>query len=119
VIYRFDAALFFANAPRLRDEIVALVDDGDIHTVIIDMESVDDIDSTGAQALRELLDELDRRNVGLELARVRTEIRDELTVAAIESRLAGGTVYLQVDDAVTAVLGRGGDQPGAPRRPLS
>ncbi len=112
VIYRFDAALFFANAPRLRDEILALVDDGDIHTVIIDMESVDDIDSTGAQALRELLDELDRRNVGLELARVRTEIRDELTVAAIESRLAGGTVYLQVDDAVLAVLGRGGDQPG-------
>ena len=38
------------------------------------MESVDDIDSTGAQVLSELLDELDRRGAGLELARVRTEI---------------------------------------------
>ncbi len=114
LIYRFDASLFFANAPRLRDEILALVDDDDIHTVIIDMESVDDIDSTGAQVLSELLDELDRRGAGLELARVRTEIRDELDVAEVESRLAGGTIHLRVNDAVVAVLDRGSEQPGTP-----
>jgi SulP family sulfate permease len=113
LIYRFDASIFFANAPRLRDEILQLVDDGEIHTVIIDMESVDDIDSTGAQVLAELLDELDRRGAGLELARVRTEIRDELDIAEIESRLSGGTVYLQVDDAVTAVLERNAEHPEA------
>ncbi len=114
LIYRFDASLFFANAPRLRDEILELVDDGEVRTVIIDMESVDDIDSTGAQVLTELLDELGRRGAGLELARVRTEIRDELDIAEIESRLAGGTVYLQVNDAVTAVLDRSGEQPEGP-----
>lgn len=110
LIYRFDAALFFANSPRLRDEILALVDDGMIHTVILDMESVDDIDSTGAQVLAELVDELDRRGAGLELARVRTEIRDELDIAEIETRLVGGVVHLRVNDAVTAALGRGGEQ---------
>lgn len=106
LIYRFDAPLFFANAPLLRDEIIARTEDGDVDTVVLDLEAVHDIDSTGAQVLGELLDELDRREIRLELARVRTEIRDELAVAAIESRLAGKGIHLEIDDAVRAHLDR-------------
>jgi SulP family sulfate permease len=70
------------------------------------MESVDDVDSTGAQLLGELVDELDRRGVTLTLARVRTEIRDELRLAEIETRLHAEGVHLEVDDAVAAHLAR-------------
>ncbi|WP_052366719.1 SulP family inorganic anion transporter [Paraoerskovia marina] len=100
LVYRFDASIFFANASKLRDDVLNLLDD-DTHTVVIDMESVDDIDSSGAQVVLELLDELDRRDVGLCLARVRSELRDELEVSGIEARLTGPGIHLEVDDAVT------------------
>lgn len=115
VLFRFDAALFFANAPTLRDRVLALVEAEAPTTVVLDLESVDDVDSTGAQVLGELLDELDRRGVGLELARVRTDIRDELREAGVEQRLAGAGIHLEVDDAVRAHLARASeDGPPAP-----
>ncbi|MGB0100985.1 MAG: STAS domain-containing protein, partial [Nocardioides sp.] len=106
LLYRFDAPIFFANAAGLRDEVLGLLDQSPATTVVLDMESVHDIDSTGAQMLVELLDELDRRQVTLELARVRTELRDELESGRIASRLPADGIHLEVDDAVAAYLAR-------------
>lgn len=122
LVYRFDAPLFFANAPGLRDEIIRHLADGStaisnespsdaansssIDTVVIDMEAVYDVDSTGVEALLELLDALDRSGIGLELARVRTHVRQDLEHAGIRDRLAGTGIHLEVDDAVDAFLER-------------
>lgn len=102
LVYRFDAPLFFANAARLRDEVLAAVDEADepVQRVLLDAELVYDVDSTGAQVLLELLDSLDDRGVPLALARVRTEIRDELDAAGITARLVVPGAYLVVDDGV-------------------
>lgn len=108
LLYRFDAAVFFANAPKLRDDILRHVAAHEITAVVIDMEAVHDVDSTGAQVLGEVLDELDRQGVTLELARVRAAIRDELQVAGIEDRLLGAGIHLEVDDAVAAFVARTG-----------
>jgi SulP family sulfate permease len=103
-VYRFDAPLFFANAGRLRDEILAGIDAADppVRCVVLDMESIYDIDSSGAQTLLELLDGLDEQGVRLVFARVRTELRDELQNSGIEERIGSDRIYLEVDDAVRA-----------------
>ena len=108
LVYRFDAPLFFANASRLRDEIQAAVDatEPPVECVVIDAEMMYDIDSTGAQILLELLDGLDEQGVRLVLARVRTELRDELQASGLEGRVGADRVYLEVDDAVTAFVER-------------
>jgi SulP family sulfate permease len=104
LVYRFDAPLFFANAGRLRDEILGELDGAGVPItfVLLDAEAITDIDSTGAQVMLELLDSLDGRDVGLALARVRTEIKDELDAAGITDRLVLEGVYLEVDDGVQA-----------------
>jgi SulP family sulfate permease len=104
LIFRFDAELYFANAGVLRDGILTGIDAADPPTemVILDAESIDDIDSTGIQVMGELLDVLDERGIAFVMARVRTELRDELASTSFDTRLAGDGVYLQVDDAVTA-----------------
>jgi SulP family sulfate permease len=109
LVYRFDAPLFFANASRLRDDILDAISVGDppISAVILDAESIYDIDSTGAQVLDELLDALDERDVTFALARVRTEIRDELAASGIEARVGTERIYLEIDDAVRAHVSRG------------
>jgi SulP family sulfate permease len=104
LVYRFDAPVFFANAGRLRDEILTAVDEADpaVRCVVLDAEAIYDVDSSGAQILLELLDALDDRGVRLALARVRTELRDELVSSRIEERIGVEHIYLEVDDAVTA-----------------
>jgi hypothetical protein len=57
--------------------------------------------------LDELLDALDERDVTFALARVRTEIRDELAASGIEARVGTERIYLEIDDAVRAHVSRG------------
>ena len=104
LVYRFDAAVFFANAGRLRDEILAAIESAEpaVRWVVIDAESIYDIDSSGAQILLELLDALDDQDIQLALARVRTELRDEIKSSLIEQRIGVEHIYLEVDDAVAA-----------------
>jgi SulP family sulfate permease len=104
LVYRFDAPVFFANAGRLRDGVLAALDEADepVQHVLLDAELVYDIDSTGAQVVMELLDTLDDRGITMSMARVRTEIRDELDAAGITSRLAEPGIHLEVDDGVAA-----------------
>ena len=61
VVYRFDGPLFFANAQLLADDIEAAVAEGaapePVRWVVIDAESIGDVDSTGAGMLADLADE--------------------------------------------------------------
>ncbi|WP_407938907.1 STAS domain-containing protein [Nocardioides sambongensis] len=107
LLYRFDAPLFFANAGRMRDHLLALQAEQGARCVVLDLEATHDIDSSAIQVLHELLDELDRRSVTLELARVRTEVHALLRVGGVEERLDGRRVHLEVDDAVQAFRSRG------------
>ena len=113
LIYRFDAPLFFANAGRLRDDISEAIEAAEpsIRMVLIDAEAISDIDSTGAQVINELLDGLKERDIVLGLARVRTELRDELAGSHIEERVGADHIYLEVDDGV-AGEGDGGSRQG-------
>jgi SulP family sulfate permease len=73
-----------------------------VKTVLLDAEAVPDIDSTGAQVILELMDSLQDRGVGLAMARVRTELLDDLATSGIQERLIGGSPYLEVNDGVAA-----------------
>jgi hypothetical protein len=49
-----------------------------------------------------LLDALEEQEVRLVLARVRTELRDELVAAGLEQRIGVEHIDLEVDDVVAA-----------------
>lgn len=86
----FDAPLFFANAAVLREEVIKLVDASDPPTreVVIDAEGMVDMDVTGAEALDELMDQLEGRGVRLVLARARSTLRATLSRMGSRSRSA-------------------------------
>ena len=118
LIYRFDAPLFFANAGRFRDDILAAVGEADPPTtmVLVDAESMYDIDSSGAQVLNELLDALDDRGISLAFARLRSELRDELAGSHIEERIGPDPIYLEVDDGVMAFQAESAETTSAAER---
>jgi SulP family sulfate permease len=108
VIFRFDAPLFFANAGRFREEVTDALEAADqpVTDLVLDLEVMYDIDATGAQTLLELVDDLAADGIKVSVARVRTEIRDEMVTAGIEGRLGIAEIRLEVDDCVADYLSR-------------
>jgi high affinity sulfate transporter 1 len=76
LVTRFDGSLFFANAPDLVEEIRFGVEvtDPTPSVVLVDFESVTEVDATALINVRELSEELERAGIDLRLARVRTHV---------------------------------------------
>lgn len=108
LIYRFDAPLFFANVSVMADQITELVETADppIEWVLIDAESIHDIDTTAVQGLEELLEDLRDAGVHVAFARLRQAVRDVIEAADLIDVIGEDNIYLEVDDGVTAFINR-------------
>ena len=69
-VYRVDGALFFGAAQRFLDELAAV---GDVEVVILRLSGVRLIDATGANALAELVRDLEHRGITVLIKGVRDE----------------------------------------------
>lgn len=111
VILRFAAPLFFANGNRLVErakEAVELAPEP-VHSLVLDLEAVTDIDVTGADSLSTLKEWLSARNVALGYSRV----RDDLAVLLEHYDLVAGTTRYVSNREAAAVLGATVAQPAS------
>lgn len=99
VIVRFEAELFFANVSVLRDTVLAAADAHEPATIVIDAESISHVDTTAAEELDRLLDELDAGDIEVRFARLERPVAATLTRCGVE---LGDRVYNRVSDAVGA-----------------
>ena len=106
LIARFDGSLFFANAPDLADEIRFGVEvtEPTPRAVLVDFESVTDVDATALITIKELNEELERTGIDLRLARVRTNILDLLRTTDLEEEIGTEHIYDSVHNGVEAFL---------------
>jgi high affinity sulfate transporter 1 len=106
LIARFDGTLFFANAPDLADEIRFGVEvtEPTPRVVLVDFESVTDVDATALITIKELNEELERTGIDLRLARVRTHILDLLRTTDLEEEIGTEHIYDSVHNGVEAFL---------------
>jgi sulfate permease, SulP family len=79
VIYRFPVGVFYANAVRLSEAAMGLVNVADPpRWFVLQAEAIDDIDYTGAQTLLELADHLQERGIVLAVAEASDDLHREL-----------------------------------------
>jgi high affinity sulfate transporter 1 len=80
LLYRFDAPLFFANAGYFRRRVRDLVAEAahPVRWVVVAAEPITDIDTTAADLLHELLEELRERQVTLAFAELKGPVKDRL-----------------------------------------
>jgi MFS superfamily sulfate permease-like transporter len=80
LLYRFDAPLFFANAGYFRRCVRRLVDDATtpVRWVVVAAEPITDIDTTAADTLRDLLEELRAEGITLAFAELKGPVKDRL-----------------------------------------
>ncbi len=82
---RPDFAIYFANAEYIRENIIEKVmqKKNGLKYILLDMEAVNKIDTTGTDELKTLIEELKNLNIQLYIANVRTPVRDALRKAGI------------------------------------
>jgi sulfate permease, SulP family len=103
VVYRFGAGIFYANAQRLSDELLAFANaPAPPRWVVLDATSIDDIDYTGGKTLAEVAGELRQSGVQLAVAAVRDSVRTELDRFGVTSIIGEGRIYETVQTAVDA-----------------
>ncbi len=108
VIYRFGAGIFYANATRLSDEVLAIAGSDDPpRWIVLDAAPIDDIDYTGGKTLSELADQLKERNIVLAVCNVEKRVQSELDRYEITSKIGSEHVYETVEDAIDAFRGAG------------
>jgi sulfate permease, SulP family len=79
VIYRFPVGIFYANAARLSEDVMGLVNVPDPpRWFVLWADAIDDIDYTGAQTLVELAGQLRQRGIVFAIAEAGDDLRREL-----------------------------------------
>lgn len=95
VIFRFDAPLFFANADHFRRRVREVLEsaEGPVEWLIIAAEPVTDIDTTGAEALAAVLDELERVGIVVAFAELKGPVADRLRRYGLYDRIGAQRFY--------------------------
>ena len=106
ILYRWDAPLFFANAARFHGRVLRHVRRADpsCRWVIVAAEPITDIDTTAANELRELLDDLDALGVRFAFAELKGPVWDQLRTYAIAERIGERYRYPTIGTAVKAYV---------------
>ncbi len=106
LIARFDGSLFFANAPDFADEIRFGVEvtDPAPSVVLVDFESVTEVDATAIITIKELNEELERDGIDLRLARVRTHVLELMRTTDLVEIIGPEHIYESVHAGAEAYL---------------
>jgi len=118
-VYRFGAALYYANASRFTEEIVTVLESAPdpIHTFVIDAEAMTDVDYSGSDSLRQIQEEMQRHGATLILAEVTDQVRKLLDAYGLTDVIGAANFYPTTRaaiEAATASQGSGEAPAGGP-----
>ena len=97
-VYRLDGALFFGAAQRFLDELAAV---GDVEVVILRLSGIRVLDATGANALAEMVRDLEHRGITVLIKGIREEDRSLLETFGVLAELRHENhLFTSLDDAI-------------------
>jgi high affinity sulfate transporter 1 len=107
VVYRFGADLFYANDNRFADEVRALIEHAPtpICWFVIDASAMTDIDYSAARSLRDLCDDLKRREITVVFGRVNAYLRADMDRHGITTSIGEKFIFSTLHEALSAVRG--------------
>lgn len=102
IVYRFGADLFYANDNRFADEVRALIEHAPnpVRWFVVDAGAMTDIDYSAARCLRDLCDELTRREIKLVFGRVNSYLRADMDRHGIISATGEALIFSTMHEAI-------------------
>ena len=114
LVLRANVSLFWVNAAEVQEAILQAVDAApDTVALILNLESTDQLETTSADMLSELREQLAERNVDLYLVRVRWRVRTVLAHSGLRVRLGEDHLWHNVAQGIREARRQHGiDRPG-------
>ena len=102
MLYRFDAPLLFFNAEAFRERVLAQVAAADppARWVVVASEPITDVDTTAAESLELLLEELDAAGVTLAFAELKDPVKARLRRYGTMDKIGEDRCYPTLGTAV-------------------
>lgn len=116
LIIRYDAPLFFANAPDFARRLQRMLETSDrtVHKVLVVGNAITDIDSTGAEILVDVLEEMDSQGIEFAFAGLKGPVKDRLRDYGLYERVGAANFY---PNTIAAVEDHRSDAETEPDRP--
>ena len=103
VVYRFGTSLYYANAPRLIDDVTALSAQGSpLRWIVLDGAAIGDVDYTAAAVLTRVIEHLRKRHIRIAFSAVFGPVREQLDRYGISAALGPGSYYDTPGEALEA-----------------
>jgi len=107
---RFDASLYFANASFFEDAVLRLQRERpEITYILVAAHSINDIDASGVETLRNLAQRLRESGVTLVLSGLKRKVHDVLERTGAVAIVGSANIYPSDQAAISALRGRIGD----------
>ncbi len=102
LVFRFDAQLFYANSNYFRDKLDELAEEkGDfLKLIVLDAESINRVDSTGIEILKERIKYYKKRNIEFYFAGVKGPVRDSFFRGGLLEVLSLDHFFMRPNGAV-------------------
>ncbi len=104
VIYRFGAALFYANAEGFSKELrqIAARRTSSLRWIIVDSEAITQLDYTAAQVVIDLNKDLARQKIQLAFARVHSYLKTDMDRHHVTEAIGNQFIFPRLHEALTA-----------------
>ncbi|MFO8099875.1 MAG: solute carrier family 26 protein [Salinibacter sp.] len=101
VVVRMDANLYFATVAPFRDLLTTVDTQGEaLRAIVVDMYPVNQIDSTGVDALEEVIESCRRQGIAIYFAGVKGPVKDVLEAAGVPEDVGRNRFVHEVHTAV-------------------
>jgi MFS superfamily sulfate permease-like transporter len=119
ILFRFGAPLYFANATALEAQVEKMVADASepVKWFVLDAEAIDDIDTTGADALSHIIESLHKQNIVFAMTRVHAPVPELLKTYELLEKIGEDRIYRTNRRATDAFYQEMATTPPAPTLP--
>ncbi|MEO9571123.1 MAG: solute carrier family 26 protein [Polaribacter sp.] len=102
LIFRFDAQIYYANSSYFRDKLddMAIKKGEALKLIVLDAESINRVDSTGVEMLKERIKFYKKKGVIFLFAGVKGPVRDDLFRSGMLSIIDVNQFFMRANDAV-------------------
>jgi sulfate permease, SulP family len=118
VIYRFGSSLYYANASRFVDDVLALAGRGDpVRWLVLDGAAIGDVDYTASGTLSRVIQQLHQQHISVVVTSLMDPVRSQLSHYGITGARGPDAYYDTPGQALEAFhrAGPEGRPPGTPR----
>lgn len=112
LVVRFDAQLYFGNATYFADTLEAVIaqEADELKLLVLDASNIHEIDSSGIESLRDVLDFISERSIILFIAGAIGPVRDAMVRHKMLEKIGEDHFFLSIADAIDAYNDQFGEQ---------